>query len=65
MYYYVQDANYNCRLPTTDSNGLGYYLTLNTLPKISLATLDCQIADPEIVEESEIRSTLKLHDAQT
>ena len=63
MYYYVY-ITIMYRLPTTDSNGLGYYLTLNTLPKINLATLDCQIADPEIVVESEIRSTLKVHDAQ-
>ena len=37
----------------------------NTLPKISLATLDGLIVNPEIATESEMCDALKVHGAQT
>ena len=37
----------------------------DTLLKISLVTLDTQIADPEIALQSEMRGALKVYGAQT
>ena len=39
--------------------------TWHTLPKISLATLDAEIVDPEIAVKSEMLDALKVHDVQT
>ena len=40
-------------------------MSLHTLPKIGLATLASQTADPEIAVESEMHRAHKLHGAQT
>ena len=42
-----------------------YYLWLNVDSPKSLATLDGEIADPEITVKLEMRDVLKLHDEQT
>ena len=38
---------------------------MNTLTKKSLATLDGEIADPEIIAKLEMRDVLKVQDEQT
>ena len=45
-------------------NGIYTEKYIYTLPKISLATLDGQNANPKIAVESEMRSTLKVHGEQ-
>ena len=42
-----------------------YIFIIHTLTKKSLATLDREIADPEITVKIEMRDVLKVHDEET
>ena len=42
-----------------------FHCITTTLPKITLATLGAQIGDPEVLVESKMCPTLKVHDEPT